>query len=186
MCCCSFLYDNLFSVVYRLGENGAASAFQPSVSCTIGVMLLSVLYTFASCLSFQQHLSLKIRNTCLSFLLWDSATLSLSCTSIPGRKEYVAVMYPDHFSDERVMAEDPHAPKRQRRTSLHRFPWCYRICVLLILTLFGLHLLAAGSGAGSGESLSEQQYCIRPCRSCLLERYSLSRLVWELELPLVV
>jgi hypothetical protein len=66
-------------------------------------------------------------------------------------------MYREHFSGERVMAEDPHAPKRNRRISSYRLPWCYRICVLLILTLFGLHLLAAGSGAGSGESLSGQQ-----------------------------
>ena len=66
-------------------------------------------------------------------------------------------MYPEHFSGERIMAKDPHVPKRNRRTSSHRLPWCYRVCMLLILTLFGLHLLAAGSGAGSGESLSGQQ-----------------------------
>ena len=66
-------------------------------------------------------------------------------------------MYPEHFTGERVMVEDPHAPKRNRRTSSLRHPWCYRVCMLLILTLFGLHLLAAGSGAGSGESLSVQR-----------------------------
>ena len=58
---------------------------------------------------------------------------------------------------ERVIAEDPHAPKHGQRTSLHHFPWGYRICVVLVLTLFGLHLLAAGSGAGSGERLSVQR-----------------------------
>ena len=63
-------------------------------------------------------------------------------------------MYREQFSGECIMAEDPHAPKRNRRTSPHRFPRCYRVCVLLVLTLFGLHLL--GAGAGSGESLSGQ------------------------------
>ena len=66
-------------------------------------------------------------------------------------------MYREHFSGERVMAEDPHTPKRNRRISSHRPSWYYRICMLLILTLFGLHLLSAGSVAGSGESLSVQQ-----------------------------
>ena len=55
-------------------------------------------------------------------------------------------MYPEHFTCERVMAEDPHAPKRNRHVSPRRLPWCYRVCMLILLTLFGLHLLAAGSG----------------------------------------
>ncbi len=33
----------------------------------------------------------------------------------------------------------------------------YRICVLLVLALFGLHLLAAGSGVGKGDPLTAQQ-----------------------------
>ena len=66
-------------------------------------------------------------------------------------------MYPEHFTDERAMADDPYASERNRRTSPRRLPWYYRVCMLLVLTLFGLHLLAAGSGAGSGESLSGQQ-----------------------------
>ena len=66
-------------------------------------------------------------------------------------------MYPEHFTDERSMSEDLHAPKHNRHASPRRLPWCYRICILLVLTLFGLHLLAAGSGAGSGENLSVQR-----------------------------
>ena len=80
-------------------------------------------------------------------------------------------MYPEHFSGERVVAEDPHAPKRNRRTSSHRLPWCYRICILLILTLFGLHLLAAGSGAGSGEHFSVQQTASGQTGQCFQERH---------------
>jgi hypothetical protein len=66
-------------------------------------------------------------------------------------------MYPEHFTCERVMAEDPHAQKRNRHASPRRLPWCYRVCMLILLTLFGLHLLAAGSGAGPGEHFSGQQ-----------------------------
>ena len=66
-------------------------------------------------------------------------------------------MYPEHFTDERRMSEDQHAPKRNRHASPRRLPWCYRICMLILLTLFGLHLLAAGSGTGPGEHFSGQQ-----------------------------
>jgi hypothetical protein len=66
-------------------------------------------------------------------------------------------MYPDHFLQESDVADVQHMPERDQRTSPRRFPRHYRFCVLLVLTLFGLHLLAAGSGAGSGESLSRQQ-----------------------------
>jgi hypothetical protein len=66
-------------------------------------------------------------------------------------------MYSEHFSGERAVSEDLHAPKRNRHASPRRLPWCYRICILLALTLFGLHLLAVGPGTGSGESLLGQQ-----------------------------
>ncbi len=66
-------------------------------------------------------------------------------------------MYPDHFLQESDVADVQHVHERVQRYSLRRFPRRYRICVLLLLTLFGLHLLAAGSGAGSGESLSVQR-----------------------------
>jgi len=66
-------------------------------------------------------------------------------------------MYPEHFTDERSMSENLHAPKRNRHASPRRLPWCYRVCMLILLTLFGLHLFAAGSGAGSGEHVSGKQ-----------------------------
>ena len=114
-----------------------------------------------------QHFSLKTCNTCLT--LSPEIPLHSRCLmhqGIPIWKEESPSMYPEHFTGERVMAEDPHAPKRNRRTSSHRLPWCYRVCMLLVLTLFGLHLLAAGSGAGSGESLSGQQTASGHDRNC--------------------
>ena len=66
-------------------------------------------------------------------------------------------MYPDHVLQESDVVDVHHEPERDQRTSPRRFPRHYRFCVLLVLTLFGLHLLAAGSGAGSGESLSRQR-----------------------------
>ena len=80
------------------------------------------------------------------------------------------------------MVEDQHAPKRNRRTSSLRLPWCYRVCMLLILTLFGLHLLAAGSGAGSGESLSVQRTA-SVHTGFVAGPGILSRLAWEPEPP---
>jgi hypothetical protein len=64
-------------------------------------------------------------------------------------------MYPDHVLQESDVTDVQHVPERDQRTSSRRFPRRYRICVLLVLTLFGLHLLAVG--AGSGESLSVQR-----------------------------
>jgi hypothetical protein len=66
-------------------------------------------------------------------------------------------MYPDHVLQESDVADVHYVPERDQRYSLRRFPRRYRICVLLILTLFGLHLLAAGSGVGSGEHFTGQQ-----------------------------
>ena len=66
-------------------------------------------------------------------------------------------MYPNHVLQESDVADVQHEPERDQRMSPRRFPRRYRICVVFVLTLFGLHLLAAGSGAGSGESLSGQQ-----------------------------
>ena len=65
-------------------------------------------------------------------------------------------MYPDHFTGERALAEAQHAPERNQRSLPRRLPRRYQICVLFVLMLFGLHLLAAGSGAGSGENLPVQ------------------------------
>ena len=66
-------------------------------------------------------------------------------------------MYPDHVIRDHEVANEPHTAVSEQRISSRCFPRRYRICVLLILALFGLHLLAAGSGAGSGESLSVQR-----------------------------
>jgi hypothetical protein len=73
------------------------------------------------------------------------------------RKEYLAAMYPDDFIHERDSIDEQHIPQRNQRTSPRRLPRRYRICMLLVLVLFGLHLLAAGSGAGYEVSLSGQQ-----------------------------
>jgi hypothetical protein len=66
-------------------------------------------------------------------------------------------MYPDHYLQESDVADVQHMPERDQRTSPRRFPRHYRYCVLLVLTLFGLHLLATGSGAGSGDSHTVQR-----------------------------
>jgi hypothetical protein len=66
-------------------------------------------------------------------------------------------MYPDHLMQESDVADVHYVPERDQRTSPRRFPRRYRICILLVLTLFGLHLLAAGSSAGSGERPSMQR-----------------------------
>src|SRR6266536_2445977 len=66
-------------------------------------------------------------------------------------------MYPDHFLQESDVADVQHVPERDQRTTPRRLPWRYRICALLVLTLFGLHLLAAGSSSGYGESLFVQR-----------------------------
>jgi hypothetical protein len=64
-------------------------------------------------------------------------------------------MDPAHAVGKRVMAEEEqHTPGHNRRTSSHRHLWCLRIFFLLVLVLFGLHLLAAGPGAGSRASLT--------------------------------
>jgi hypothetical protein len=62
-----------------------------------------------------------------------------------------------HVMGERAIAVEQHGQKGNRRTLPRRLPLCYRLSVLLILMLFGLHLLATGSGVGSGEHLSGQQ-----------------------------
>src|SRR5260370_33486605 len=73
---------------------------------------------------------------------------------VSGRKECLAVMYPDHVLQESDVADVHCVPERDQRYSLRRFPRRYRVCVLLVLTLFGLHLLGAGSGAAKGNTFS--------------------------------
>src|SRR5690349_3679445 len=55
-----------------------------------------------------------------------------------------------HFDLDSYVASKWHKPSRLvlRRT---------RLCILLVLALFGLHLLAVGPGAGNGNALTAQQ-----------------------------
>src|SRR6266567_1426335 len=62
-------------------------------------------------------------------------------------------MYPDHIVCESDVADEEHAPRREQRIPPRRYLRRYRFCVLLVLTLFGLHLLSAGAGSGKGGSL---------------------------------
>jgi hypothetical protein len=66
-------------------------------------------------------------------------------------------MFPDQFMHEREIVDEQYTPGRYQRTSPRRSPRRYRICPLLVLMLFGLHLLAAGSGVGTGNTLSAQR-----------------------------
>ncbi len=63
-------------------------------------------------------------------------------------------MFPDHFIRDHVVPDEQHVPGCDQRSSSLRLPWWYRISALLVLTPFGLHLLAAGSGVGTGNTLS--------------------------------
>ncbi len=66
-------------------------------------------------------------------------------------------MYAEQITDEQARAEEQRAPKRTEKVSSKRFPLCVRICLLLVLLLFGLHLLSVGPDAGSSGYLSELQ-----------------------------
>ncbi len=66
-------------------------------------------------------------------------------------------MDPEHFTGERVEAEEQIAPGRNHRTASRRLPRHCRICMLLIFVMFGLNVLTPGPGAGSGKSISGQQ-----------------------------
>src|SRR6266480_3895270 len=66
-------------------------------------------------------------------------------------------MYPAHFMDDRAMAGDSCASEQEQRTVHCHLPWCYRVCILLVLVLFGLHLLTAGSSPGAGVNRGESQ-----------------------------
>src|SRR5258708_36504966 len=66
-------------------------------------------------------------------------------------------MFPDHIVRESDAADENLALRRERRISPYRHLCRYRVCALLVLALFGLHLLAAGSSAGKGDPLMAQQ-----------------------------
>jgi hypothetical protein len=64
------------------------------------------------------------------------------------------IMYAERIGEEQARAEEQQTPKCNRRVSSCRLPWCYRVCLLLVLALFGLHLFTAESDARSGGPLS--------------------------------
>ena len=66
-------------------------------------------------------------------------------------------MFPDHIVRESDAADENLALRRERRISPYRHLRRYRVYVLLVLALFGLHLLVAGSGVGKGDPLTAQQ-----------------------------
>jgi hypothetical protein len=72
----------------------------------------------------------------------------------PGRKEFISGMFPDQFIRKSGIAGEQHASRGDQQTSPRRLLWRYRVCILLVLTLFGLHLLATGAGVGKGTILS--------------------------------
>src|SRR5258708_22436966 len=64
-------------------------------------------------------------------------------------KECIPAMFPDRFIREQaVIGEQQTLSRRHLRR--------YRVCVLLVLVLFGLRLYAAGSGVGKRNMLSAQ------------------------------
>src|SRR5258708_37725619 len=66
-------------------------------------------------------------------------------------------MFADHIVRESAVADENLGLRRERRISPYRHIRRYRVCALLVMALFGLHLLAAGSGAGEGDPLTAQQ-----------------------------
>src|SRR5258708_23399797 len=65
-------------------------------------------------------------------------------------------MYPHQFMHERESVDEQHAPERDQGISQRRLPQRSRVCVLLVLALFGLYVLATGPGTGKGDTLSQQ------------------------------
>ena len=64
-------------------------------------------------------------------------------------------MYPDHFIDERDVANKQHTPRRGQQMSSRRILPRSLGFILLVLALFGLYLLATSSGAGKEDTLSQ-------------------------------
>ena len=60
-------------------------------------------------------------------------------------------MGPDYLIRERDVTEEHLAHVRERRIPPYRHLRKYRLCIQLVLALFGLHLLTTGSGAGDHE-----------------------------------
>ena len=103
-----------------------------------------------------QHVSPKTYNTCLTLssdipLHWGVFLIPNN----PGRKaKRHEFMYAEQITDEQARVEEQRTPKRTETKCLQRLPLCVRICLLLLLMIFGLYLLATGSTMGSGASLT--------------------------------
>ena len=66
-------------------------------------------------------------------------------------------MLSDHLRNNEDVADKQHPPSPVQRVSPYRHLRRYRVCLLLVLALFGLHLLAAGPGAGNSHTVTAQQ-----------------------------
>jgi hypothetical protein len=70
-------------------------------------------------------------------------------------------MYKDPFIREGDVVNGQHTHVRDQRTHPRRLLRRSRLYVLLALALFGLYLLAAGSGAGKGDTVSQSHASLR-------------------------
>ncbi len=66
-------------------------------------------------------------------------------------------MLSDQLVDAEDVADKDHAAGRKPRLSRYHRLRGYRVCLLLVLALFGLFLFAAAPGAGNGHALVAQQ-----------------------------
>jgi hypothetical protein len=66
-------------------------------------------------------------------------------------------MLRDHLVDHEDVADEEQVPRRKQRISPYHHLRRYRICLLLALTLFGLHLLAAGPGTSNSHAVMPQR-----------------------------
>src|SRR6266536_6343302 len=66
-------------------------------------------------------------------------------------------MLRDHLVGDEDVADKQYVFRRKQHISASRHLRRYRVCVLLVLVLFGLHLLATRPGAGNSSPLTAQQ-----------------------------
>ncbi len=66
-------------------------------------------------------------------------------------------MLRDHLVGNEDVVDEEEAPRRKQHVSPYRHLRRHRICVLLVLVLFGLHLLAVGPGTNNDNALTTQQ-----------------------------
>src|SRR5579863_10426130 len=66
-------------------------------------------------------------------------------------------MLRDHLVGNEAVADEEQAPGSKQRIPPYRHLRRYRVCLLLVLALFGFHLLAVGSGASNDKALVAQQ-----------------------------